>query len=135
MGQAEREGMNKLPETLVSLVCFGSKRVSPASLPAAVSDDPRTIPVEEIPTAIGELEAFKAALWGRLVSPAAPVAGSASLDLLTVPQVAQRLKVTRARVYELIRAGDLPCTPVGRYKRIDPAALHAWVSKRQGKDK
>lgn len=50
--------------------------------------------------------------------------------LLTIPQVAHRLGVSRGHVYTLIRAG-LPVTPLGRLKRISEASLCAWLAQQE----
>lgn len=48
-------------------------------------------------------------------------------SLLRVPAVAARLDTTEARVYELIRRGDLPAVRIGRQVRIDAQALEQWI--------
>jgi hypothetical protein len=53
--------------------------------------DPGSIPLEQIPAAIGELEKLKAALWARL---AAPVPTVERDQLLTIEEAAERLAVT-----------------------------------------
>jgi hypothetical protein len=58
----------------------------------AVLADPASVPVEQIPVAIGELERVKAVLLARLTPPA-PAGGSAD-RLLTVDEAAARLSVT-----------------------------------------
>lgn len=49
--------------------------------------------------------------------------------LLTAQDVANRLRVTRQRVYEMIRAGELRSIKVGRLVRIDEADLQDWLDK------
>jgi hypothetical protein len=74
-----------------------------------------TIPPAEIPRLIGDAEALKARLWARLqectasATAARPVQnGNGSHRLLTAGQAAERLDVTLARLYELVRTGTLP---------------------------
>ena len=46
--------------------------------------------------------------------------------IFTVPEAAQRLKLTRARIYELCRSGVLPkVAGLGTQVRIPASALHA----------
>jgi excisionase family DNA binding protein len=47
--------------------------------------------------------------------------------LLTAPEVASRLCVPVARVYELARTGKLPCCHLGRQVRFDATALREWI--------
>lgn len=95
--------------------------------------DAASVPLNEIPITLARIEAVKVTLWARMLAPAPPpTAASPTITLLTVPEVAKQLRVTRARVYELLRSGDLPCTTVGRYKRIAPAALAGWLAKSEG---
>lgn len=59
-----------------------------------------------------------------------PQANAPAIVLLTIPQVAQRLGVSRGHIYTLIRAG-LPVTHLGRLKRINEASLSAWLAKQE----
>ena len=45
------------------------------------------------------------------------------VEALTVEQAAERLHLSEATVYRLVRAGDLPGVRVGRSIRFDPRAL------------
>ena len=65
----------------------------------------QSTPQAEIPTVLGHLEKAKALAWGRLH--AAPRNGQVEGELLTVPEVAQRLKVSKYRAYELVRQGEI----------------------------
>jgi excisionase family DNA binding protein len=65
----------------------------------------------------------------RVVSPS---------DILTPIEVAKRLKVTKAWVYEKMRstcANPLPCYRVGRYLRFNWVDVSAWLEsvKRGGR--
>lgn len=50
--------------------------------------------------------------------------------LLTVPEAAARLSLSRATTYQLVRRGDLPCVRVGRTVRVPARALEAWIMAR-----
>jgi len=48
--------------------------------------------------------------------------------LLVKPtEAAEMLRISRARVYELIASGKVPSVRVGRFTRIPLAALREWV--------
>jgi excisionase family DNA binding protein len=49
------------------------------------------------------------------------------MTLLTVPEVADRLRLRPARVYEIARKGVLPVVRLGRQVRISEHALQAWL--------
>lgn len=48
-------------------------------------------------------------------------------ELLTVREVAPKLKMSTGRVYELIRTGVLPAARFGKQVRVDPEKLRAFV--------
>jgi excisionase family DNA binding protein len=51
------------------------------------------------------------------------------MRLLTVSEVAEILKVSRARTYELIRRQLLPAVKVGRRQiRVSEQSLRDWIS-------
>ena len=50
--------------------------------------------------------------------------------LLTVPEAAWRLGLSRATVYELVAAREISVIKVGRATRIPAAELVAWVERR-----
>ena len=47
--------------------------------------------------------------------------------LITADDVATWLGVGRLRVYELARAGLLPCVRIGRSVRFDRVAVEQWI--------
>jgi excisionase family DNA binding protein len=47
--------------------------------------------------------------------------------LLTVNEVAERLQVSNARVYELLREEILPGVALGRQRRVNPVALEEFI--------
>ena len=62
---------------------------------AAAIADPATVPVDQIPIVIGELEKLKAALWARLVVPTSASNNGGEDHLLTLDQAAERLGTSR----------------------------------------
>ena len=47
--------------------------------------------------------------------------------LLTVPETAKLLRISRNLAYELVARGELPAVRLGRVIRIPRAALNDWV--------
>lgn len=52
-------------------------------------------------------------------------------ELLTMQDVAQRLKVSRYRAYELARQGVLKAVRLGKSVRVRPADLAAYVAQQE----
>lgn len=50
-------------------------------------------------------------------------------EVLTIPQVAERLKVSRNTVYRLISAGELPVVEVGSVSRVAEKALQDYIDR------
>lgn len=97
-----------------------------ASLEAAVG----RVEVTECPRLLGELERLKAILWTRIVTVSCGTTSNqprADAILLTLPKVAKRLAISEGRAYELARQGKLPTVKVGKYVRVEPAALDTWI--------
>lgn len=51
--------------------------------------------------------------------------------LLTIPQVAKVLGVSRPTVYELMYRHGLPRMNIGRSVRIHPASFQRWLAERE----
>ena len=49
--------------------------------------------------------------------------------LLSPPEVAQALRIGRAKVYALMASGDLPAVRIGRVLRVPVEVLRAWVQR------
>lgn len=53
--------------------------------------------------------------------------------LLTVPEAARLLRISRNTAYELIRQGEIPAVRLGeRIIRIPRFALEQWISRQAG---
>ena len=50
------------------------------------------------------------------------------MKLLTIQEVADLLRVSKARVYDLIHQRLLPACHLGRQLRVEEAALREWVA-------
>ncbi len=48
-------------------------------------------------------------------------------QLLSATEVAELLRIKPWRVYERIRAGDLPAVRIGRTVRVSASALRDWI--------
>ena len=48
--------------------------------------------------------------------------------ILTVPQVAAYLKLSRAALYRLVQTGQLPPIRIGKSRRIRRDRLEAWLT-------
>ncbi|MDL2080768.1 helix-turn-helix domain-containing protein [Streptomyces sp. GXMU-J15] len=60
------------------------------------------------------------------MSTALPTAAEA----LTVPEVMAALRISRFKVYDLIRSNQLPSFTIGRCRRIPADALHNFMQER-----
>ncbi|MGW1157844.1 helix-turn-helix domain-containing protein [Streptomyces sp. NPDC002513] len=55
---------------------------------------------------------------------------TAGTELLTVPQVMERLQLGRTAVYDLLRTRQLPSLTLGRARRIPTHALTDFIHTR-----
>jgi excisionase family DNA binding protein len=55
---------------------------------------------------------------------------TAGTELLTVPEVMARLKISRSAVYDLLRTRKLPSLTLGRTRRIPAQALDHLIATR-----
>jgi excisionase family DNA binding protein len=53
------------------------------------------------------------------------------VELLSIPDVAQRLKVSRNQVYQLIKKHGLPACLVGNVLRVRLVKLQDWIEQRE----
>lgn len=51
--------------------------------------------------------------------------------LLTIPEVARTLRISRAKAYVLVRRNVLPSVLVGRSKRVSIATLQRWIEEQE----
>lgn len=49
--------------------------------------------------------------------------------LVTIPEAAELLSLSRAFVYKLIARGEIPVIHIGRAARIPVAELERWVAR------
>ena len=48
--------------------------------------------------------------------------------LISAPKAAERLGISARHLWNLTKAGDVPCNRVGRRVMYSPALLQAWVN-------
>lgn len=56
--------------------------------------------------------------------------GEDETDLLTMEEVARKLKISEDTAYELVRRGMLPRVQVGRLVRVRPSSLAAYIARK-----
>lgn len=91
----------------------------------------RKIPPAQCPSLLGELERLKALAWVRLITynHGTGELSQSGNQLLTIPQVSERLALPVSRVYELARQGKLPVVRVGKYVRVQAVQLAKWMQE------
>ena len=87
-----------------------------------------TVSLPELASIVGELGRLGFKAQTRLIHK--PDAGEDGL--LTVPEVAQRLKFGNYRTYELCRKGILKSFKLSNRRRIRPADLEAYIAAAGG---
>jgi hypothetical protein len=66
---------------------------------------------------------------------ATPIADDIAADIMTAEQVAHRLQVTRAFIFEKTRSRcpkPIPAIRIGKYLRFNWASVAAWLAKQEG---
>ena len=86
------------------------------------------VPPAMLPTVIGILSILLArAQHLNLMTAQAPVKGEIE-GFLTVPEVAQRLKMSSYRVHELCRQQKVKSVKLGRSVRVTPSAVAQYLA-------
>ena len=64
----------------------------------------------------------------QMSSKSKPVPIPTQIDrLLTAGDVASRLNINRAKAYQLLQRGEIPCVRMGRTTRVRPSDLEAYI--------
>ncbi len=90
-------------------------------------------PPDTLAATAGQLEELRVRCWERAVGSGTNGPGAPTDDggpMLSAEEVAARLRLTRQRVYEMCRRGDLPGVRCGKYWRMRPADLERWLAAR-----
>jgi excisionase family DNA binding protein len=90
------------------------------------------LPLKDYPALVGELERLKLIAVGRIMAQSPAFNHSATCDLLTIPEVAKRLRISEYRAYELARQGVLQSIRLGRSVRVNPAAVADYLARQGG---
>jgi excisionase family DNA binding protein len=78
---------------------------------------------------LGILERIRVSAWANIVGSSRESTRHDRSQLLTLPQVAERLTIPETYAYELARRGTLPVVRLGKYVRVSLAELETWVEK------
>jgi excisionase family DNA binding protein len=89
----------------------------------------QSVPLTELPALLGKLEKAKALGWGRMLTGPGSQHGQGEDELLTVPEVAKRLKLSTYRIYDLCRQGVLKSVRLGKSVRVKSAAMTEYLTK------
>jgi excisionase family DNA binding protein len=66
----------------------------------------------------------------QMSSKSKPVVIPTQMDrLLTAGDVARRLNISKAKAYQLLQRGEIPCIRVDRSTRVRPADLEAYIKQ------
>jgi excisionase family DNA binding protein len=52
-----------------------------------------------------------------------------SHEYLKVPEVAEVLRISRSRAYELVSGGEIPAVKIGRSVRVSRKELDRWLEE------
>ena len=55
-------------------------------------------------------------------------------EIWTVPEAARYLKISRAKLYYLVKRREIPHIKIGRNKRIMLSELEKWIDKHKVKE-
>jgi excisionase family DNA binding protein len=88
------------------------------------------LPLSDYPALVGELERLKFIAVGRMMAQPSDTNNSQDPDLLTIPEVAKRLRISEYRAYELTRQGIIQSLRLGRSVRVRPSAVAEYLSRR-----
>jgi excisionase family DNA binding protein len=54
---------------------------------------------------------------------------ASSIEALTIPEVMAALRLSRSKVYDLIRSGEIRSFTTGRARRVPAAEIPAYIHK------
>jgi excisionase family DNA binding protein len=107
----------------------------PARLEAALAEVEAAMAAlqpAEVPAAIGSLEALRVRALERHVRDLQALQAPREDRLLTMPEVAARLKISLYQARDLGRRGEIPTVTVGdRFVRVRLSTLEEWIRRRE----
>lgn len=83
-------------------------------------------PIDQMPALIGMLAQLQAKAQLKMLSETGSREGPQE-ELLTIPQVAEQLKVSEYKAYELARQGTLKCIRLGKSVRVRRSAMSDYI--------
>lgn len=78
---------------------------------------------------LGVLERVRVSAWSQVVKRPQSVSSQDNGQLLTLPQVAERLAVPETYAYELARQNRLPVVRLGKYVRVPAEEFERWLAQ------
>jgi excisionase family DNA binding protein len=78
---------------------------------------------------LGALERVRVSAWSQVVKGPQSLSSQDNGQLLTLPQVAERLAVPETYAYELARQNRLPVVRLGKYVRVPAEEFERWVTQ------
>ncbi len=51
--------------------------------------------------------------------------------IYTIPEIAQYLKLSKSKVYQLVQKGQLPHIKIGKNVRVKESDLNQWIDKQR----
>lgn len=89
-------------------------------------------PIDECSQALGILERLRVSAWSRMLGEGLSLKTASRQprgQLLTLPQIAERLTVPKTYAYELARQNRLPVIRLGKYVRVSAEEFEKWLSQ------
>ncbi len=84
------------------------------------------LPMSACPALVGELERLKSLALVRIMVERGATTTNDS-DVLTIPEVTRRLKISKYRAYELARQGILKSIRLGKLVRVKPSEVESYL--------
>ena len=78
---------------------------------------------------LGALERVRVSAWSQVVKGRQSLPSEDNGQLLTLPQVAERLAVPETYAYELARKNRLPVIRLGKYVRVSAREFEKWLAQ------
>lgn len=103
--------------------------------------EPASVPLEDIPALLGEIDKVRAILSARLVLASRanaqptprvepqPQPALADPEVLTLKEVASILRIGRNAAYEMAHRGEISVIRIGRNIRVSRGALQRWIDQ------
>ncbi len=86
-------------------------------------------PPERCTELLGALERVRVSAWSQVVKGPQSLPSQNNGQLLTLPQVAERLAVPATYAYELARQNRIPIVRLGKYVRVPAEELERWLAQ------